>query len=44
MTGCKLDIVGEKAEKPKVEEEVKTAEAELAEPAGTEKAEEKKEE
>ena len=44
LTSCKLDIVAEKAEKPKVEEEVKTAEAELAEPAGTEKAEEKKEE
>lgn len=44
LTSCKLDIVGEKAEKPKVEEEVKTAEAEPAEPAGTEKAEEKKEE
>ena len=44
LTSCKLDIVAEKAEKPKVEEEVKTAEAELAEPAGTEKAKEKKEE
>ena len=41
LTGWKLDIVGEKAEKPKVEEEVKAKEAESAE---AETAAEKKEE
>ena len=40
LTGWKLDIVGEKAEKPKVEEEVKAKEAESAE---AETAAEKKE-